>query len=357
MWPYWFLFLIPAFYSISKFRLVDWTASSPPLQWRLMGILIFLMVGFRFEVGGDWFTYLEQLEELNIPFDNIVEIGRGEFSYKLLNWLAIQIGIGIYLPNLVSSCLFTLGLMSFCQNSPRPWLALLLAVPYLIIVVAMGYTRQGASIGLMMFGLVALKNNNHLKFLFWATLAALFHKSSVILVPLALFTGSRRPIINSFAIIVTGILLFVLILQEHVDFLIYGYLEQNYQSSGAAIRIAMNAIPACIFLIYKKRFKLNSNELNFWSWMSYGALAFILLLIISPSSTAVDRVALYWIPIQIYVGSRLPDALGSKTASRKFWVVTIIAYCAIVQMVWLVFGDTSYAWIPYKFFLWEWIWT
>ena len=119
----------------------------------------------------------------------------------------------------------------------------------------------------------------------------------------------------------------------------------------------MNAIPACIFLIYKKRFKLNSNELNFWSWMSYGALAFILLLIISPSSTAVDRVALYWIPIQIYVGSRLPDALGSKTASRKFWVVTIIAYCAIVQMVWLVFGDTSYAWIPYKFFLWEWIWT
>jgi hypothetical protein len=323
-----------------------------------MGTVTFLMVGLRYEVGGDWFVYLNNLEEFNISFNQILDVNKGDLLFNLFNWLGVQTGMGIYLPNMVAAGAFTLGLMTFCRSCPRPWLALLLSVPYLITVVAMGYTRQGAAIGMMLMALVSLEHKNIIKFLIWSAIAALFHKSAVILIPLALFSDVRRTFVTVLILIATGLLLFILLLQEHIDALIYGYIDSQYQSSGAAIRVSMNAIPACLFLIFKSRFRLELDpaKLSFWTWMSWGALGFVLLLYFFPSSTAVDRVALYWIPLQLYVGSRLPDALGTCRESNTIWVICVILYCATVHFVWLFFADTAFAWLPYKFFPWEWLW-
>jgi hypothetical protein len=356
MWPYWLLFFIPAYKAIGKVRPEQFKKSINLLEWRLMGLAIFLMVGFRFEVGGDWYAYLKSLDELNVPFNHLIEHSGGDLFFNFLSWLGGQAGMGIYLPNLLAAAAFTFGLMTFCRNTPHPWLAILLAVPYLTIVVAMGYTRQGAAIGMMLMALVAIDEKKILKFLFWTSIAALFHKSAVILVPLALFSGARRPVVVALVLSVTGGLLFILLLQEYVDFLAYGYLENKYQSSGAEIRVAMNAIPACVFLFFRSRFRLEFAQQTFWTWMSWGAVGFILLLYLSPSSTAVDRVALYWIPLQLYIGSRLPDAMGRSRESILLWRYCVIAYCGAVQFVWLFFADTAYAWIPYKFFPWEWLW-
>jgi hypothetical protein len=57
--------------------------------------------------------------------------------------------------------------VSFCRTQPRPWLALTLAFPYLVVVVAMGYTRQGVAIGLEMLALLALERDRLLPFLGW----------------------------------------------------------------------------------------------------------------------------------------------------------------------------------------------
>lgn len=356
MWPYWLLFLLPAFQAMSKFRTEPLKTPMVLLQWRLTGALILLMVGLRFEVGGDWFVYLNNLDEISRPFNQIMEYGKGDLFFNILSWLGVETGLSIYLPNMVAASAFTLGLMTFCRSCPRPWLALLLAVPYLITVVAMGYTRQGAAIGMMLMALVSLEQKKILKFLIWTSVAALFHKSAVILIPLALFSEVRKPFLTALVLAGTGALLFVLLLQEHVEFLIYGYIESKYQSSGAAIRVSMNVIPALIFLLFRSRFRLDSAQLSFWTWMSWGALGFVLLLYLSPSSTAVDRLALYWIPLQLYVGSRLPDAMGIRRERTSRWVYLVIAYCATVHFVWLFFADTAFAWLPYKFFPWEWLW-
>ena len=60
-------------------------------------------------------------------------------------------------------------------------------------------------------------------------------------------------------------LLFVLLLQEWVDFMRAGYFEAAYQSSGAAIRIAMNALPAAFFLIFINFITMLYNNLIFIS--------------------------------------------------------------------------------------------
>jgi hypothetical protein len=357
MWPYWLLFLVPAFQAVAKMHYAHHPLQSNrwPDIWRAMFVYVALMVGLRHEVGGDWLPYIDHLEAA--ASERLAEtFVHGDPAYRLLNWIAAQSGLGVYLVNSVFALLFTWGLLAFCRNQPRPWLAMVVAVPYLITVVAMGYSRQGVAIGLVMLGLVSLAEKNTFRFLLWVGMGALFHKSAVIMVPLAALAGSHRPLRTMFTAAVTTALLFVLLLQEALDGLFAGYVGAEYESAGAAIRIAMNALPATVFLLFRKKFALTKDQRNFWTLMAWGALVFIVLLYVSPSSTAVDRVALYWIPLQLFVWSRVPDALGRPDSANAFWVCAVVGYSAAVHFIWLVFATHSNLWLPYKFYPWVWLW-
>ena len=361
MWPYWLLFLVPAFWALTRLnstpQLVNlgWETRLPA-QWRSVFVFLVLMIGGRHEVGGDWFAYVEEVIKITSgPPDDILKVQ--DPMYTLFNWVAAKSGFGIYLVNILSAVFFSWGLLAFCRAQPRPWLALTVAVPYLIIVVAMGYTRQGAAIGVAMLGMVALGRGSSLQFILWIALAATFHKSAIILVPLAVLGGSRRRVLTLLWAIFAGVVLYVLLALESMDFLIRGYLVAEYNSAGAAIRIAMNALPAALFLLLRKRFQLSTDQSSFWTWMAYSALLFVVLLILSPSSTVVDRVALYWIPLQLFVLSRLPNALGQRNGKNTAWVYAVVAYSAVTQFVWLVYADMAFGWLPYQFYPWVWLWS
>jgi hypothetical protein len=309
MLPYWILFLLPAVMAFTRSRPVGSRGTRWSGYWWVAFVLLVLVIGLRHEIGADWGNYEDNLrlawyfslEEAALHVDP---------AYNLLNWLAARMDLGIYFVNTVCAVLFAWGLVVFCRAQPRPWLALVVAVPYLVIVVAMGYTRQGVAIGLVMLGLVALSDGKLPRFIVFVALAAAFHKSAVILMPLAVLAGSRHRIWTAFWVGLATVLFYVLLLQESVEALNENYIEAGYNSAGAAVRVAMNVLPAVLFLLFRRRFALRPADRIFWTWMSLGALAFVAVLMVSPSSTAVDRVALYWIPLQLVVLSRLPDALG-----------------------------------------------
>ena len=357
MWPYWILFLVPAALALTRLTPAKetWRTSRLSDTWRVALVMLIIMIGLRHEVGGDWETYIEMLESYKDSSES-VKYGFHDPAYILLNILAIWSGLGVYFPNLICAAFFSWGLVVFCITQPRPWLALAVAVPYLITVVAMGYTRQGAAIGIAMLAIVSLSQRSTLRFIFWIALAALFHKSAIVLVPMALLANNKRRAFTFLWVALTCVVLYLLLLQESIDILIHGYIESQYQSSGAAIRIAMNAMPAAMFLMLRKRFQLEPAQQSFWSWMSLSALLFIILLKVSPSSTAVDRVALYWIPLQLFVLARLPNVLGPKNGKNALWVCAVVAYSATVHFVWLTFADTAFAWLPYQFYPWVWLW-
>lgn len=360
MWPYWLLFLIPAYLAVSRLKSASY--SEPSLQrrrwsglWLSIYVFLVLMIGLRHEVGGDWFQYIELLDSYS-DINTVDKFGFQDPAFVLMNKIATWSGTGVYLLNLISAIFFCWGLVVFCREQPRPWLALVVAVPYLITVVAMGYTRQGVAIGIAMLAMVALGKGSTLRFMMWITLAALFHKSAIMLIPMAVLAGSKRRVFMLLWIAVAGLTLYVLLLQEAMSFWISGYVASEYQSSGAVIRIAMNALPAAVFLIFRKRFQLPPQQRSFWSWMAWSALMLIVLLFVSPSSTAVDRVALYWIPLQLFVLSRLPNAMGQKKGKNIEWVYAVVAYSATVHFVWLEFADSTQGWLPYKFYPLVWLW-
>ena len=326
-----------------------------PDVWRVIYVILVMMIGLRHEVGGDWIQYIQMLES----YTNTAAANKFEFqdpAFVLFNMLASWSGLGVYLLNFLSAIFFSWGLVVFCRAQPRPMLALVVAVPYLITVVAMGYTRQGVAIGIAMIGMVALGKGYTLRFFLWIAFAALFHKSAIILIPMAILASTKRRVTTLIWVAVSGFILFALLLQDAASFLIYGYVESQYQSSGTAIRLAMNGLPALVFLIFRKRFQVSLQQRTFWTWMAWSSLLLIALLLLSPSSTAVDRVALYWIPLQLFVFSSLPNALGQRTGKNAVWVYAVVVYSAAVHFVWLVYADTAFAWLPYQFYPWVWLW-
>lgn len=354
MWPYWILFLIPAAAAlVERSRQGLPGGGYPSGRWNgatfCAALAITLMIGYRFEVGGDWGAYQKQFQEIEgRPLDEI--LGVTDPGYVLLNWISDNLDLGIWGVNLVCGALFSTGLLRFCRSLPRPWLALTVAVPYLLIVVAMGYSRQGVALGCAMLGMVSLKNRSPLWFVIWVILGATFHKSAVLMLPIAALAASKNRYWSVALAIATTYFGYVLLVQDAFDELYANYVEADIQSEGAMIRLMMNAVPALILLLYGKRFQFDPAERSLWRGFAMLSLALLGGIFVSNASTAIDRMALYMLPLQVVVFAHLPNVLG-RTRGRNLGVVSaVVAYYAVVQFTWLNFANYSTYWQPYRFY-------
>ncbi|HQS71442.1 MAG TPA: EpsG family protein [Novosphingobium sp.] len=322
---------------------------TPGLQrmaWVFFGVLFTLMIGLRYQVGADWEAYLWHYDvRLGVPLSEA--IGASDPGYALLNWLSGLVGGQVYLVNLVCGAFVMAGVIVFSRRQPLPWLALLVAVPYMIMVVAMGYTRQSVAMGFELLALVALMDGRMRRFVLLVASGALFHMSALVLLPLAMLAGSRNRLWTLVWVGLTGAGIGLALLTEHYELLWLNYVEAEMVSEGGGIRVAMNALPAILLLLFRKKLAPDDDERRLWVWMAVFALACIPL--IGLASTAVDRMALYFMPIQLYVFSRVHRLFGDQLFKTVAVVGVVLGY-GMVQWVWLNYATHAFAWLPYQFY-------
>lgn len=309
-------------------------------------LVIALLIGFRYEVGGDWLQY-----ELMFNYARFADLGRmleiGDPGYQFLNWAVQQVGGDLWLLNLLGGLIFGWGLLRFAKAQPDPWLAMVIAIPYLVVVVGMGYTRQALAIGIFMAGLASVaRNPSILRFALYVAAAALFHKTAVVAFPLVALASKRNRLVNLLIVVAVSVLLYDFFLQDSMEAFVENYIEAEYSSEGAAIRIVMNLVPAFVFLMVGRRLGFSQGEYLIWRNFALAALALFVLLLVLPSSTAVDRVALYIIPLQIAVLSRVPGTLMGRGVGKS----AVLLYSASVLFIWLNFAVHAEYWVPYQFY-------
>jgi hypothetical protein len=268
----------------------------------------------------------------------------------MLNWLVGRAGGSVYWVNLICASILVWGTVVFCRTQSNPWLALVVAVPYMLVVVGMGYTRQSVALGFALLGLAALSKAQVRRFMLWVALGATFHKSAVLLIPIAALAASRNPIRTAFLAIALAGLLFLLLLSDAYEAMWENYVVAQYQSEGG-VRVLMNAVPALLLIIFRRRLVSDLRERKLWLWMAVLALACLPL--VNLASTAVDRVALYFIPIQMFVFARLPR-LARTTLVRTVLVLGVIGYYSVVLYVWLHYAAHAQFWVPYHIILNPW---
>jgi uncharacterized Tic20 family protein len=114
----------------------------------------------------------------------------------------------------------------------------------------------------------------------------------------------------------------------------------------------MNIPPAALFLLFMRRFSPDKHERLTYAILSVIAFISLILLYFFPRfSTPLDRMALYVIPLQLFVLSRLPSVLADEQGHPSGpFTIAIIVYSTIVEFVWLNYATFAKDWIPYQFY-------
>ena len=307
------------------------------------------MIGLRHEVGSDWQGYLNYLDSLREKtLSEAFSIN--EPGYLILNWLAANVWGSIYTVNITCAAILMWGVTSFSSLQPRPLLTIMVAFPYLLIVVGMGYTRQSVAIGFVMLAIVAIYKKNYLRFISIVILASLFHKTALIFFIIGILINEKKGLRNILIIGLTGSMI---LMYEYFEHLMNIYLIGDFQSEGALIRLAMIAAPAVVYLLYHKQIGGSEEVKKLWRTMSWTGIFLLLLLIWFPEkSTAIDRIALYWLPLQFMVLSHIPSLWKITINKTSYSTVVVIASSVAVMLIWLFLSINSKAWIPYQFHQW-----
>jgi hypothetical protein len=350
VFPYWILFSLFAAGAVQYRPDPQRPVQGGPILLA-MAVVTALMVGLRFEVGGDWTSYLGIFAGISeIDFWSAAKMS--DPGYTLLNWLAAWLGAGVWFVNLICGAIFIWGVIRFSREQPNPWLACAVAVPYLIIVVGMGYTRQAVALAIVLLGLVDMRTRQSIiRFGVYITVAAAFHKTVVVILPVVGFATARNRIATAIFTAILGATLYYAFVSARIDTMMENYVQQDYNSSGAGVRVVMNLIPAALILLFPSRFRLDAFERKIWRNFAIASWGALVLLLTITGSAAVDRLALYLIPLQLLVFSRVPYAFSRGRGDTLMLTMLVIGYSAAVQFVWLTSAVNSHAWIPYKVYL------
>ena len=118
------------------------------------------------------------------------------------------------------------------------------------------------------------------------------------------------------------------------------------QSQGGFVRVLMNFIPAIIYVLFYKRIKNPSYERVLWIVISLICIISLPFLFLG-FSTAIDRINLYFTPIQMVVYGKLLYTIKEK--NLKYMLITTIVFgYFLVLYVWLNYAVHKECWIPYK---------
>ena len=357
---YWLSFLVVASLSLSTRKsLSDSSSKNISLYLGMILFCLFVFQGLRFEVGGDWLGYLKFIDFLSsASFTYVLTHDPG---YTLFAWLGANLGGGVFVPNLVSSAILMLGLRKFCLQFSNPMLALLVAMTYLVWIVGGGYVRQAAAIGCILMALSCVRSADIRSYIIYSVIATLFHKTSIIALPLAvLLIPSRK--VNGVTLVVSGLVCFVVlaaIFRQQFD--AFGalsvYFTDQMNSRGAEARIFLTGICSVSFLFLRNRFDLNIVERRVWSTYAFCGLLLLIFFLASSMSTLTDRLNLYWLPFQIFFLSNLPFLFKvDRGNSRLLVTLSVVMFAAVLQWTWLNYADHAEYWVPYRFFPWEFVW-
>ncbi len=345
---YWLLLAFPAsmalIYPLGNENKKITLSQNLPMQFFALAYII--LATTRFEIGGDWAAYLEMYNVAKIISLTDTMTFTDPF-FALLIWVSGQLDWGIYPANGICAALMVIGIIRIAQTTREPWLAITFAVPYLLIVVGMGYVRQAGAIGLILIAISSLDRGKWVSMIAQLFVAIMSHSTAGMVFPLFGQAMMQKRRILSFVLTIIGAAAFFYIINQRLDKFTTNYIDNEFDSGGAIVRAAMNFVPAALLLIRWKYFSITGRSRSIWLGFALASIGAIVALALISSSTVVDRLGLYFAPIQLIVTGSLTELIPLKGVGVYFLRALTIAIAVVVQLVWLLVSVYAVSWVPY----------
>lgn len=343
--PYLIPYFLLTFLSFSKINKID------KFIFFSLWLIFTIYVGFRYEVGSDWGNYFIHSQEGDLNLFRIIQ-KFVEPLYCFTLWISNIFRWGIVGLNSLNAGVFIFGLLFLCRRLAFPFVGLLSAFPYLIIVVGMNYINQSAAIGAECIALVYFIEKNYKLFYLFLIVAILFHYSAFYLcifpilesifnykkksayIVLTLIIGSVYFAINSF---------FLNLFKGNYVY----YFERNFNSTGALLKIFIIVLFGIGYLLIRDKFDEISQERKLLDALTLNSFVLLVFYFIVPSSAVVYRLSLYLYPLQIIVGSSIAKARLFDLSVQN-WKTIFVVFYFMLLFVWLNYSYHAVDWLPYK---------
>ena len=361
MSPYWTYFSLTLIGLFAPFRLQGWI--------KLIVMSLFLLttvvfIGLRDGISGDWLNYLYTYNKA--ATDGFAHLWHAkDRGYMLLNILVGYFDLGLPTVNFLCASALVGGLFIFCRALKTFWLPWVFATPYVLFIIGMGYTRQSAALGLVFIAITQLRRGSWGRFLISIGCASLFHFSAVLVFPLIIaMIGSAqvsrghkllRSKLNAASVVALALgiaLLSAIILFLFLDLFagpIKSYIKtQHWHSSGAILRTGIGALMGLSFLLCYRYLEITAIDKRLFIYMSILSIGTVLTAFIF--STAADRLAIYWVPLQLYVVSLLPF-LSEHAGRRALVSLGVVTFSIAYLWGWFAYAEHAMYWIPFRNFV------
>ncbi len=308
---------------------------------------LFILSGFRFEVGCDWGGYLSQWNIQGFSSLQLALLDAEPAWWAMMQGLQ-SLGLSYVWLNVTSSAIFFLGVHVLARRQPDPLGFLILLFPILIINMPMSGIRQGAAIGIMCIAFSAFLDKRLFWFAAWTFLASTFHNSAIIfLLFLPLVGGEftkKRLALASLLAIPGGI---ALLSGDAADQAVTRYVDSGVDAAGAAFRVMLLLLTGIgYFLLLRKGWKRTFP--GDYKLVSVSALIMVAMIVLLPVSTVIgDRLGYYLIPVQTMIFARIPY-LPLRHSKALYSFVPYLGL-GLVLLIW-----TSLSWhfqqcyVPYQ---------
>lgn len=346
---YWLLLAFPAVMAFLFPKVQTRHGVAPGQALTLLAFALFyvLVSFFRYEVGADWYAYQEMYEfAQNTQAEGAFSISDPLFS--LLLWTSSQLGWGVYFPNAVCSLILVIGVILLAAQLRQPWLAIVASVPYLLIVVGFGYIRQGAAIGFVLIAIASIAKGATMRTIIMLLLAGLFHSTASCVFPFFALAIANRNKLRIFIITSIASIAIVALVSSRLALFETTYIDSDYQSGGAWMRVSLSALASFFVLIRWKNLECPPRTSSLWIGFALANISALLLLLVVDSSTAIDRISLYFSLVQLLFFANMTGILRLTRRMELFGRFLVVVTAVAVQLVWLVFATHADSWVPYK---------
>ena len=319
----------------------------------LIFIYLLILVGLKFEVGGDWINYLNIHSDINQKiFDPYINENYDIFfKTEPIVLLLYIISPNIFIFNFICAFVFLIGLFLFVSKFQDRFLALAVSIPFLITLVALGYQKQSVAIGLMMIVYYLYLNNEYKLFIIFCFITIFSHYSAFFLI---LFIFYDLLIVKKFNIsfaliflIFFFVITFILFSYDYVFRILmnnYIYEQNRPDSHGLIPRLTIQFLSIFLYFISFKFWKKNIllNRIIIFNIF----LSFIVLPFVTLYSTSIDRMLFYFMLIQRMILGNYREILVLK--KYILYRFSIFIFYLFITLLWFNFSYFAAYWVPYN---------
>lgn len=309
---------------------------------------LFLFVGFRYQVGCDWYGYLYNWHLMKgQPLEAVFQIK--EPAHWVLIYLLRREGMSYTSLLAIASAVFFTGFSVLARRQPNPFAMLALAFPVLIVNMPMSAIRQAEAIGLLCIAFTAFIDRRTVLFVAMILLASLFHRSAMaflFLAPLIPARLNKRNVALALVLSLPGI--YFALQSAAADEAATRYIDSGIDSAGASFRLLLLSLSGLFYLLklapkWRVQFPGDYKLVTIGAWLMVGFFGLFFV-----SSVIGDRFGYYLIPLQLMIFTRIPYIEGLR--HRRLWKTAPYFALTFVFVVWTQFSwHFQQCYVPYQF--------